>query len=233
MQAVDPISTISDDRAAVTAASHQFGALLLSIIVDLKAYGRSLAGNSDAADDLVQETMLRAWAARDRFDPESSIRAWTFTILRNAHYSRWRRTSRETNWDPELDQRTAAGAAQHHAIDLAELHHAMDSLPASQREALLLVGAAGWSYVEAARISECQPGTVKSRVSRARATLLAAEAAPCRAENDEGSRIAAADAYQSIIDEIGQGVSNWEALEAAEQSESTSDAPQMASLHST
>lgn len=220
------IKTKSATVAATTESrvADAFGTLLLSIVTDLQAFGRSLTGNVDAADDLMQETMLRAWAARDRFDPASSIRAWTFTILRNAHYSRWRRTGRETSWDPELDNRLAAGAGQDHAIHLAELHHAMDNLPEGQREALLLVGAAGWSYVEAAKMCDCQPGTIKSRVSRARAALLAGQVAPQRAEtdaetsagNNRGRTIDAAAAYQSIINEIALGVTGWRAMAAAD-----------------
>ena len=212
---------VSISKSPEAGSGCQFGAALLGVVPDLRAYGRSLTGDLDSADDLVQETMLRAWAARDRFDPDSSIRAWTFTILRNAHYSRWRRSSRETSWDPDLDHRLAAGAEQHHAIDLAELHDAMDDLPPGQREALLLVGAAGWSYIEAARLSGCQPGTVKSRVSRARATLLASEAAPGQPESRKRSGISAANAYAAIVDEIARGVTDWQSLDAPEQEHDT------------
>jgi RNA polymerase sigma-70 factor (ECF subfamily) len=204
------ISPLDDD------ASRQFGDALLAIVTDLKAFSRSLTGDPDAAEDLVQETMLRAWAAQHRFDPASSMRGWCFTILRNAHYSRWRRTSRETRWDPELDRRLANPGAQHHAIDLAEVHKAMDTLPATQREALVLVGAAGWSYIDAARMTDSQPGTVKSRVSRARAALLAAEAAPRREQRDGRPRIGGAEAYQSFVDEIARCATDVAMLEAAE-----------------
>lgn len=199
----------------------QFGLALLAIVQDLKVFGRSLTGDADAADDLVQETMLRAWAARDSFDLDSSMRAWTFTILRNAHHSRWRRTRRETHWNPELDDRLAGADSQQHSIDLAELHEAMSHLPPSQREALLLVGAGGWSYKDAARMSDCQPGTMKSRVSRARAALLAADADQTRGQARSASRFGGAEAYQSIVNEVERSVStwsgqDWSAMEAAE-----------------
>jgi RNA polymerase sigma-70 factor (ECF subfamily) len=151
-----------------------FKAALAAAIPHLRAYGRSLSGSADLADDLVQETMLKAWTARDRFVAGTSMRAWTHVILRNIYFSMARRNRFKGAWDaPAAERLLAVRPAQDHHVALADLQRALLQLPAEQREALILIGASGLSCEEAAAISNCAVGTVKSRVARARAALHA------------------------------------------------------------
>jgi RNA polymerase sigma-70 factor (ECF subfamily) len=144
------------------------------IIPSLRAFARGLCGNRELADDLAQEAMMRAWAARDSFEPGTNFRAWIFMILRNHFYTTIRKNSRMTSWDPEAAERILVQeAAQQHAIHLSDLEKALQQLPAEQREMLLLVGAGGASYEEAAEIAGCALGTVKSRLARGRTALAA------------------------------------------------------------
>jgi len=150
----------------------QFKLELAQVIPQLRAFGRTLSGSADQADDLVQETMMKAWAARDRFQAGTSMRAWTFTILRNQFLSQARRARFKGEWDPVAADRLLARAAeQDKKIELSDLQRALMQLPAAQREALILVGAGGFSYEEVAEIAGCQLGTIKSRVARGRAAL--------------------------------------------------------------
>jgi RNA polymerase sigma-70 factor (ECF subfamily) len=153
---------------------------LLASIPNLRAFAVSLAGNSERADDLVQETLMKAWAKFDTFQEGTNLRAWLFTILRNEFYSQVRKRGREVE-DAEgtYAARLASQPAQTGHMDLSDFRQALARLPADQREALILVGASGFSYEEAAAICECAVGTIKSRVSRARtrlAELLSLEA---------------------------------------------------------
>ncbi len=126
----------------------------------------------DFADDLVQETMVRAWNARERFRPDTSMKAWTFVILRNAFLSEVRRNRFRGDYDEVAAERITAGAGGQEApLHLADLHRALQNLPPERREAVLLVGAGGFSYEEAAQIAGCAVGTIKSRVARGRAAL--------------------------------------------------------------
>ena len=145
---------------------------LTEVVPHLRAFARGLCGRPDMADDLVQETMLKAWAAQERFQPGTSMRAWTFVILRNAYLTDMRRNRFRGEYDEGVAERTLTEAAgQEEPIHLSDLHRALLTLPAERREALLLVGAGGFSYEEAADICGCAVGTIKSRVGRARATL--------------------------------------------------------------
>lgn len=147
---------------------------LTVVVPHLRAFARGLCGRPDLADDLVQETLLRAWAARDRFEPGTSIRAWTFTILRNAWFTEMRRNRFRADYDEkQADRLLISPAAQEGPLHLADLSRALLELPAERREALLLVGAGGFSYEEAAAICGCAVGTIKSRVGRGRAQLAA------------------------------------------------------------
>jgi RNA polymerase sigma-70 factor (ECF subfamily) len=149
-----------------------FKALLLAVIPHLRAYGRSLSGNADLADDLVQETMLKAWTARDRFIPGTNMRAWTHVILRNVYFSLVRRARFKGEWDEyAADLMLAVPAGQESHIALSDMQRALMQLPAEQREALILMGAGGMTCEEVAAISQCAVGTVKSRVARARVAL--------------------------------------------------------------
>jgi len=147
---------------------------LTAVVPHLRAFARGLCGRPDVADDLVQETMLKAWAAQDRFEPGTSIRAWTFVILRNVYLTEMRRNRFRGDYDEGVAERIlVAPAEQEGPIHLADLHRALLTLPPERREALLLVGAGGFSYEEAAEICGCAIGTIKSRVGRARAALTA------------------------------------------------------------
>jgi RNA polymerase sigma-70 factor (ECF subfamily) len=147
---------------------------LTDVVPHLRAFARGLCGRPDMADDLVQETLLKAWAAQDRFEPGTSMRAWTFVILRNAYLTDMRRNRFRGEYDETAAERIlTAPAGQEQPIHLADMHRALLTLPPERREALLLVGAGGFSYEEAAQICGCAVGTIKSRVGRARAALSA------------------------------------------------------------
>jgi RNA polymerase sigma-70 factor (ECF subfamily) len=141
-------------------------------IPSLRAFAWSLARNAADADDLVQETLAKAWTYRERFEPGTNLRAWLFTILRNTWYSTAAKRSREVADD---EGRHAAGltaeASQDWAAELTSLRAALNALPPEHREAVVMVGAAGLSYEEAAEIAGCALGTIKSRVNRARNRL--------------------------------------------------------------
>lgn len=159
-------------EAGKSLSDQEFKALLAAVIPHLRAYGRSLSGNPDLADDLTQDTMVKAWASRDRFERGTSIKAWTFVILRNTFLSQMRRNKFRGEYDEGTVERTlATPASQEDASEMADLQRALMELPQDQREALILVGAGGLSYEEAASICDCALGTMKSRVSRARVAL--------------------------------------------------------------
>lgn len=145
---------------------------LAAVIPQLRAFGRSLCGNRDMADDLVQETMLKAWTARKRFEAGTSMAAWTHTILRNLFRSQMRRSRFTGDWDDaKAEEILSAPSGQVQYMELSDLQRALLELPTAQREALILVGAGGFAYEEAAEICGCAIGTVKSRVARARAAV--------------------------------------------------------------
>ncbi len=147
---------------------------LLALIPFLRAFARSLCGNYESADDLAQETLVKAWQARDAFVPGTNLKAWLFTILRNQFYSDRRRAWRQVSWDQDAAERIP-GTSQDPgwSAELSDTARAMRELSDEQREALILVGAGGFSYEDAAAICHCAVGTVKSRVARARKALLA------------------------------------------------------------
>jgi RNA polymerase sigma-70 factor, ECF subfamily len=145
---------------------------MLSAIPSLRAFAISLSGSVDRADDLVQETILRAIASIHSFQPGSNISAWLFTILRNQFRSEYRKRRREIeDADGGYVDSLRSAPEQPSRMELGELRVAFAKLPFNQREALLLVGAAGFSYEEAAAICESARGTIKSRVNRARTRL--------------------------------------------------------------
>jgi RNA polymerase sigma-70 factor, ECF subfamily len=145
---------------------------MLATVPHLRAFAISLRGNRDRADDFVQETLLRALANIKTFRPRTNLHAWLFTILRNLVRSDYRKRRREIE---DTDGSYLAGlkspAEQHSRLELGEFRVALKKLPPSQREVLLLVGASGFTYEQAAAICEISVGTVKSRVSRARTRL--------------------------------------------------------------
>ena len=156
----------------VSLSDPEFKKQLAQVIPHLRAFGRSLSGSRDLADDLVQETLLKAWAARQRFQAGTNMRAWTFIILRNLFLSQMRRARFKGEWDDLTASKIlAAPASQERHVDLGDLQRALLHLPPPQREALILVGAGGFAYEEAAEICGCAVGTIKSRVARGRVAL--------------------------------------------------------------
>jgi RNA polymerase sigma-70 factor (ECF subfamily) len=145
---------------------------LLAAVPALRAFAMSLSGNPDRADDLVQETLLKAWANRTSFTPGTNVSAWLFTILRNVFYSEHRKRRREVeDADGQMASRLATHPAQDGHMDLVDFREALQKLLPDQREALILIGGSGLSYEEAAEICGCAVGTIKSRVNRARNRL--------------------------------------------------------------
>jgi RNA polymerase sigma factor (sigma-70 family) len=145
---------------------------LLAAVPSLRAFALSLTSNPARSDDLVQDTLLKGWQHRARFQPGTNLNAWLFTILRNIFYSDHRKRVREVeDQDGSYAARLATAPHQGDRLDVEDLQTALAKLPPDQREALVLVGAEGVSYEEAATIMGCKVGTVKSRVSRARGRL--------------------------------------------------------------
>ncbi|MEQ1783397.1 MAG: sigma-70 family RNA polymerase sigma factor [Hyphomonadaceae bacterium] len=159
----------SRDSAASEASFRQ---QLVSVIPHLRAFARSLCKDPTQADDLAQEALAKAWKARASFEPGTSLKAWTFMILRNQFYSEKRRSWRSTPLDAEVAENTLVANDNPTApMELLELRAALNKLPDDQREALILVGAGGMAYEEAAQVCQVAVGTIKSRVSRARKAL--------------------------------------------------------------
>jgi len=145
---------------------------LLAAIPSLRAFAVSLSQNADKADDLVQETLVKAWDKHESFQMGTNLKAWLFTILRNEFYSQMRKRGREVqDSDGIMTARLAVHPSQHGVLDLEDFRAALEKLPDDQREAVILIGASGFSYEEAAEICGCAVGTIKSRVSRARSRL--------------------------------------------------------------
>jgi RNA polymerase sigma-70 factor (ECF subfamily) len=152
--------------------SGEFKSGLLAAIPSLRAFAVSLTHNTDRADDLVQETLMKAWDKQSSFQPGTNQKAWLFTILRNEFYSQMRKRGREVqDSDGVMTARLAVHPSQQGKLDLDDFRTALKELPEDQREAIILIGASGFSYEEAAEICGCAVGTIKSRVSRARTRL--------------------------------------------------------------
>ncbi|QIG53818.1 sigma-70 family RNA polymerase sigma factor [Altererythrobacter sp. BO-6] len=196
-----------DTRTAAEKAD--FRRELTEVVPHLRAFARGLCGRPDMADDLVQEALLKAWAAQERFEPGTSMRAWTFVILRNAYLTDMRRNRFRGEYDESVAERIlTAPAGQEEPIHLADLHRALQTLPPERREALLLVGAGGFSYEEAATICGCAVGTIKSRVGRARAALNAMMedgSIPQRSSDD-------ASAHRAILQELDEVAARQEEI---------------------
>lgn len=158
-----------------THAAASFKADLLAALPSLRGFAMSLVVNATRADDLVQETLLKAWKSQDRFVPGTNLNAWLFTIMRNQFYTECRKAKREVE---DADGAAAAQLielpSQEHGIELQKVWAILAKLPPAQREALLLVAGQGMTYEAAAALLGTQTGTMKSRVSRARAFLAAA-----------------------------------------------------------
>lgn len=181
-----------------------FKQILAETVPHLRAFARSLCGRPDLADDLVQEAMLKAWAARERFEKGSNMRAWTFTILRNVYISQMRRKKFTGDYDELVaEKQLAAPAHQEGPLALQDLQYALNQLPENQREAIILVGAGGFAYDEAANICGCAVGTIKSRVSRARRTLEGVIESGDIDMEDAGSSLTA---FNDIMQEVKERV---------------------------
>jgi RNA polymerase sigma-70 factor (ECF subfamily) len=153
-------------------ADDVFRAELEPLISHMRAFARSLCGNATEADDLVQESLAKAWKAREGYEAGTNLKSWLFTIIRNQFYSDKRRSWRQSPLDIEMAERTLiAPTNPSGALELDEVRRAMMLLPDEQREALILIAVAGLPYEEAALICDCAVGTVKSRVSRGRDRL--------------------------------------------------------------
>ena len=145
---------------------------ILAAVPSLRAFAISLSGNVDRADDLVQETLLRALANIHSFQPGTNMPAWLFTILRNQFRSEYRKRRREVEDATGMyAESMKSQPEQGSRLEFEELRAALAQLPDDQREAVILVGASGFSYEEAAAICGCAVGTIKSRVNRARNRL--------------------------------------------------------------
>ena len=168
----------------------EFHDQLVAIIPSLRAFARGLCGNRDLADDMAQDAMTRAWAARQSYTPGSNFRAWMFMILRNHFYTTLRKNSRMVSWDPEIAERVLVVApAQQDGLNVQDVQAALLKLPPEQREVLLLIGANGVSYEEAAEIMGCAIGTIKSRLARGRVALAALiEGPPIGDDHDSGTK---------------------------------------------
>jgi RNA polymerase sigma-70 factor (ECF subfamily) len=187
----------------------EFKEHLAAVIPHLRAFGRSLSGSRDLADDLVQETLLKAWAARKRFQAGTNMRAWTFIILRNLFLSQMRRARFKGEWDDLTASKIlAAPASQDRHIELGDMQRALMHLPQPQREALILVGAGGFAYEEAAEICGCAVGTIKSRVARGRVALealLSGGKLPSRRQHKTDPNKSALQTIMGEVDELSAG----------------------------
>ncbi len=148
---------------------------VVEFIPALRAFARSLSRDPAEVDDLVQETLTKAVANIDKFEPGTRLRSWLFTIMRNTHYSRSVKRNRERPGDADC----VSGLAWHlptqeWSVELREVLTAVSKLPRPQREVLVLIAMLGINYDEAARICDCPIGTIKSRLNRARAQLKVA-----------------------------------------------------------
>jgi len=152
--------------------NHPFHTQLPPHTLALSRFAMKLTANEHRAEDLVQETFLKAWANRDKFALGTELRGWLFTILRNTFYSDLRKYRRETeDVDGKLAALLFAEPAQEHAVELKELISAIARLPEIHRRPLVLMGVYGFSQLESADVCGCTVGTIKSRVSRARSSL--------------------------------------------------------------
>jgi RNA polymerase sigma-70 factor (ECF subfamily) len=159
-------------RGATDVSQPSVPDVMIAAIPGLRAFAIALSGKVDRADDLVQETLLRAIANINSFQPGTKMSAWLTTILRNLFVSEYRKSRREVeDIDGSYLDRLIVPAEQQSRLEFEEFRSALATLPPGQREALLLVGASGFSYEEAAAICETPIGTIKSRVNRARMQL--------------------------------------------------------------
>lgn len=176
MQATEAQAAAAPDQSAREALSDRdFHAALTRITPHLRAFARTLSGCRDRADDLAQETLLKAWSARGSYRAGTNFKAWIFTIARNHFYSEARRARFVGDYDEEMAERTLrTHGNQEDGLALADVLRALETLPDTHRDALILVAVGDLSYDEIAEVCGVALGTVKSRICRARAMLAAA-----------------------------------------------------------
>jgi RNA polymerase sigma-70 factor (ECF subfamily) len=203
IKTVDMTQT-SSGRAHAPQPPHddaEFRAELLNLIPFLRAFARTLCGDRDEADDLCQEALVKAWQSSASFERGTNLKAWLFMILRNHFYSVRRRGWRQRPWDESVAAHTPTTQGSQTAnLNLQDLSRAMRGLPDEQREALILVGAGGFSCEEASRICGCAVGTIKSRVARARKALIAALESP--EQRSLGPRPKSGEAVNEILGQL-------------------------------
>ena len=145
---------------------------LVTHLPALRAFALSLTRNRATADDMMQDTVLKAWTNMDKFEPGTNMRAWLFTILRNNFYTSRRKLNREVaDVDNVFSDSLSVKPDHDGRLQMTDFKAALNQLPDEQREALVLVGASGFAYEEAAEMCGVATGTIKSRVNRARARL--------------------------------------------------------------
>ena len=159
---------------------------LIKLIPYIRAFAISLCRDRSAGDDIAQEAVTRAWLKRHTFRPGTNLQAWVSTIVRRQFYTARHKAKREVTMEPGFAERTLqTNVNPTSRLELDDVRAAVNRLPAEQREALMLVVAGDLSYEQVAAVCSVPIGTIKSRVSRARATLLGAingDAAPSRAD---------------------------------------------------
>jgi RNA polymerase sigma-70 factor (ECF subfamily) len=149
-----------------------FADMMVAEMPYLRAFAVSLSGSTTVADDLVQETLVKAWSHADSFERGTNFRAWLVTILRNTYFNQYRKLSREVQDSDHIHAgQIAVGGEQESSVSMRDMQRAINQLPADQREILLMIGVTELSYEEAAQICNIAVGTVKSRLNRARARL--------------------------------------------------------------
>lgn len=196
-------------QAVRAVPTNSFRDLLTSEIPNLRAFAVSLSGSVHLADDLVQETLLKAWSNASSFREGTNMRAWLFTILRNSYFSLYRKRSREVrDADGIYAQTLSVTGSQESSIDLADFRTALGKLPEEQREVLIMVGASGLSYEEAAEVCQVAVGTIKSRLNRARIKLadllgMRPELKPESGEAEATAKIRETGAGKALPQDVG------------------------------
>jgi|TARA_B100000676_G_scaffold293122_1_gene329487 RNA polymerase sigma-70 factor (ECF subfamily) len=184
---------------SITVDDNNFKRELSELIPHLRAFARNLCSDATQADDLAQETLMRAWKARESYQEGTNLKAWCFTILRNTFYSEKRRSWRRQPLDPEVAEATlVSNDNPSDSMELLALRNALNELPDDQREALILVGAGGLPYEEVAEICGCAVGTIKSRVNRARNALAVIMESNSVGFNSDSS-MSASEAFDDLI----------------------------------
>ena len=167
--------SVDTPPAICATQSHRFQRELVALIPHLRAFSRSICSRRDIADDLAQDALMKAWRARETFQSGTNLKAWLFTILLNTFYSHGRRAWRETHLERDVAERIEVPEnEQEWAAELCDTTRALRTLPDAQRDAVILVGAGGFTYKDAAKICNTNSGTMKSRVARGRAALMSA-----------------------------------------------------------